>query len=120
MNIPNTLQDVFKCVPTATSKWIRLELSDGYVPEGFTSKRIAKWSPEGGFEFVIGSTAAGRAAKLDQTFRNILLKEGVQVRERLSTSGDGTVYPSFDLSDVDDAAAMRIFAAVNDAVRRAA
>lgn len=114
MDIPHTLVEAFTC--TSKSNWVRLDLKDGYTPAGFTSNRIGKWLPRGDVAFTIGSSEAGRAIHLDDTIRKIIRDARIEPEDQPSTSGNGAMYPAFNISKTDDATARAIFAAVTAAV----
>lgn len=114
IDIPNIVADAFACTPR--TGWIKLELKDRAMPPGFSTNRIGKLTSQGYIAFTIGSNEAGRALGLDEQIRSIIREAGVEPEDQPSTDGQGKIYPAFNLSQVDEATASRIFAAVIEAV----
>ena len=109
MPLRNMLDQLLQC--DQHKGWLALKAKPDFPMPVFGTRRIGKLMPNGELQFTIGATLAGQAVNLNNTIRESIEAEGVEVLARESTSGSRVhkaPYPTFDTTGVHTAIVTRI------------
>lgn len=99
--------------------WVALHPKAGFSLSDFRTPRLAKLVDYELFLFSIGATKLGDEMHLNDTIRSIVLREGVDILEGLSTDGSSKPkkeYPGFNLQSLNNSQFDRIILQVIGAI----